>query len=263
MQVVRDVVGAGAGADHQHRFSGDVEIVAVAAGMQDRAAEIFGAFEFRNVRQAADAHRHHDVARMHGAGAAVGELDLRVPAALRVVVAAAEDGGAGPDVELHRLGVELEPVGELVLRDVDRPVVRERHVRKVVHADFVVQLQGAVALAPDVADALAAVDHERVDVHLAKPRRHHQPGLAGADHQHVGVARWRSRRRPRAGRASSPASARWRACPRGSGCGRWPAGTPSARCMVVSTVSACGAPAIAARSGGHSRGHGRAACRSG
>ena len=62
---------------------------------------------------------------------------------------------------------------------------------------FVVQGERVVALAPVVADALVAIDDQRVDAERAEPRRDREPRLAAAHHQHgrivigVGRALWR------------------------------------------------------------------------
>ena len=48
--------------------------------------------------------------------------------------------------------------------------------------------QRMVAPAPVVADALLAIDDQRIDIQLLQPCRDRQPGLAAADHQHVGIA---------------------------------------------------------------------------
>ena len=110
------------------------------------------------------------------------------PARVLFIVGAALEFNAVPVVELHRLGVGLEPVRELVLRDVDRPVRRERHVRQVVDVHLVVQRERVVAPAPVVADARPAVDDQRVDLELAEARRRREPALSAADHENRGVA---------------------------------------------------------------------------
>ena len=56
--------------------------------------------------------------------------------------------GGAPVVQLHHLGVHLQPVADLVLGREHRPVSRERQVRQVVVPDRVVQAQRLVALAP-------------------------------------------------------------------------------------------------------------------
>ena len=162
--------------------------VAVLAGMHHRAGKILQAGNIRQARDAADAGRQHDVARMHGALAAVGAAQRHGPAAGLLVVAAALELGLGPEVQLHAVDIGFEPVGELVLRDVGRPVRRKQHVGQVIDLHLVVQRQRVVALAPVVADPRLAVDDQRVDLQLLQPRGDAQPGLAAADHQHGRVA---------------------------------------------------------------------------
>jgi hypothetical protein len=127
-------------------------------------------------------------ARPHCPRRAVGAAQLDGPASLRIVIAAADEFRAGPEVQLHGVDIGFEPVGELVLRDVGRPVRRERHVGQVIDLDLVVQGQRVIALAPIVADPRLAVDDQRVDLELLQPRGDRQPGLSAADHQHIGVA---------------------------------------------------------------------------
>ena len=131
------------------------------------------------------------------------------PALSRLVVRAALEFRAGPVVELHRLHIGLEPVGELVLRDVGRPVRRKRHVGQVIDLHLVVQRQRVVALAPVVADALLAVDDQRVDAELrqararstARPVRRRPPAPPGRDrHSAAADLRWSSQLGPRKSR---------------------------------------------------------------
>ena len=49
---------------------------------------------------------------------------------------------------------------------------------------LVVQHQRVIAVAPVVADALFAIDDQRIDLQLTKPRRDRKPGLSAADDQH-------------------------------------------------------------------------------
>src|SRR5262252_96183 len=93
----------------------------------------------------------------------VGATKLDRPTSLRLVVAAAGELGAGPAVELHAVHIGFEPRGELVLRDIGRPVRRKRHVGQVVDVHLVVQDQRVITVAPVVADALLAIDDQRVD----------------------------------------------------------------------------------------------------
>ena len=142
------------------------------------------------------------MARMHGARAAVGAAQHHRPASFGLVVAAALEFGAGPEVQLHGFDIGLEPVGELVLGDIDRPVRRERHVGQVVDLHLIVQRQRMIALAPVVADARLAVDDQRIDLQLlsaaprskARPVRRRPPARRDRG-RHI-------RRRPCADRAS-------------------------------------------------------------
>ncbi len=188
MQVLRDVVAAVAGADHQRALTLPFLAVGVAAGMQHRAFEILQRRNLRQVRNAADAGGHHDMPRMHFARRAVGAAQRHVPALLRLVIRAAREFGAGPEVELHAFDIALEPVGELVLRNVGRPVRRKRHIGQVVDLHLVVQRQRVIAFAPVVADARLAVDDQRVDPQLLEARGDRKSGMAAADHQHDRIA---------------------------------------------------------------------------
>ena len=84
--------------------------------------------DIRHVRDAADAGRHDDMARAKGPSAAVASAKRRRPGSAGVVIGRLGQLMAGPEIQLHRFHVELEPVGELVLGDVDGPVRRKRHV---------------------------------------------------------------------------------------------------------------------------------------
>ena len=86
------------------------------------------------------------------------------------------------------LGIGLEPVRELVLRDVDRQVRRERQVGQVVDVHLVVQRQRVVALAPVVADARPCGRRSGCRRRAAQARGDRKPGLAAADHQHGRIA---------------------------------------------------------------------------
>ena len=128
------------------------------------------------------------MARVHDALAAVGAAQRDVPLPARVVIAAAGEFGAGPEIQLQGVDVRLEPVRQHVLRNVNRPGRRERHIGHMVDVHFVVQRQRVIALAPIVADALVPVDDQRIDAELLQPRRDREAGLAAADHEHSGVA---------------------------------------------------------------------------
>ena len=152
--------------------------------MQDRAGEILQAWNIRQIGNVADAGRHHDMARMHLAGFAVGQTQHDRPASVLLVVGAAGEFRACPKIEFHVLGIGLEPAGDLVLGNVARPVRRKRHVGEVVDMHLVVQGQGMIAAPPIVPDARFAIDDERVDIQLCQPCGDGQPGMPPADHEH-------------------------------------------------------------------------------
>ena len=188
MQVLRDVVAAVAGADHDGALALPALAVVILAGMHHLAGKVLQAGDFRHARNAADAGRQHDMARMHGALAAVGAAQRHRPAAVLLVVTAALELGLGPEVQLHGLDIGLEPVGELVLRNVGRPVRREVQIGQVIDLNLIMQRQRMVALAPIVADTLLAIDDQRIDVQLFQPRGDGKAGLAAADHEDGRVA---------------------------------------------------------------------------
>ena len=125
---------------------------------------------------------------MHRARRPVGAAQRDRPPPFAFVVRAARELGARPVVELHAFHIGLEPVGELVLGNVGRPVRRKRHVGQVIDLHLVVQGQRVIAVAPVVADARLAIDDQGVDLQLGEPRRDRKPGLAAADHQHGRIA---------------------------------------------------------------------------
>ena len=110
------------------------------------------------------------------------------PAAVGVVVAAASEFGVRPAVQLHRFRVHLQPVPQHVLGDIFRPGRRERHIGQVVDLDLIVQSQRMIPHPPVVADARKLIDHQRIDIQLAKARRDRQAVLAAADNQHLRIA---------------------------------------------------------------------------
>jgi hypothetical protein len=157
VQVLGDVVAAVAGTYHEDVPAPPGFAVVVLAGVEDRAGEVAQTRDVRQVRDAADAGRHDDVARAHLPRAAFA-AQQDGPALLLLVVRAALERGGGPVVELQRLDIGLEPAGELVLGNVGRPARRKRHVGQVVDVHLVVQGERMVAPAPVVADARPAVD---------------------------------------------------------------------------------------------------------
>ena len=94
----------------------------------------------RNVRLTRHASRENQLLRSQDDRLPV-PLDFDCPLAGRLVVVRALCLGVAPVVQLHDLGVGLEPVSHLVLRSEHWPVVRELEVRHVVVPDWVVQAQ--------------------------------------------------------------------------------------------------------------------------
>src|SRR5258708_21518601 len=113
IKIVRDVVTAVAGADHDRALALPVLAVVVLARMHHGALKIVQAGNLRHARNAADASGEHDMAWMHGAFAAVGTAQRHGPALLLLVIAAARELGLGPEVQLHAFDIGFEPVGEL------------------------------------------------------------------------------------------------------------------------------------------------------
>ena len=140
MQILREVMSAGASADDQHRLSLYVELVGRAAGMQNRAGELIRPLKTGNVRKTADTGCQNDMTRSHRSHATIGRPQAHGPMPVRAVVFSAQKRGFCPNVELHSLGIERQPVGKFVLRNEDRPSVGERQIGKMIYAYFVVQL---------------------------------------------------------------------------------------------------------------------------
>src|SRR5207245_2545480 len=86
------------------------------------------------------------------------------PSLFCFVVGPAPELRGCPVAELHAFHVGLEPAGKLVFGNVGRPVRWKRHVRKVVDLHLVVQGQGAITVAPVVADALSAVYDQSLEL---------------------------------------------------------------------------------------------------
>ena len=53
---------------------------------------------------------------------------------------------------------------------------------------LIVQDQRVIALAPVVADALFAIDDQRIDLQLREARGDRKSGVSAADHEHIRVA---------------------------------------------------------------------------
>ena len=184
VQVERDVVGAAAGAEDERVLPLPGRAAVEAFGMDDLPLEIAKARQVRDHGIAADAVGEDEMPGPDDALAAVGAPQPGGPAFRRVVPGAADEFRVRPAVDLHGVGVELEPVSQHVLRDVFRPGRRKFHVGQMVQVDRVVQRQRVVALPPAVADARPLLDDKGIDAQLVQPRRDRETRLGGADHQH-------------------------------------------------------------------------------
>jgi hypothetical protein len=127
------------------------------------------------------------VAWPHDAFRPVASAQRDAPFRFLVIISACNEFMAGPEVQLHRLDIGFEPIGELVLRDVDGKRWRERQMGQVVDVHFIVQRQRMIARAPVVADAFVPIDDQRVDAKLMKARRNRKSGLPATDDEHGGV----------------------------------------------------------------------------
>ena len=179
---------AGAGADDQRLFTAPSFAGSELAGVQDGALERVEAGELGPDRNGRYAGREHYVARPYLAGRTVVALQRQCPTPTGIVVGACSECCAGPDVEFHRLGIELEPVGQFVLGDINRPRLGKRQVGEVIDEHLVVQRQRVIALAPIVADTRMPVDNERVDAKSTKARGEGEPGLSRAHDHACGIA---------------------------------------------------------------------------
>jgi hypothetical protein len=92
-----------------------------------------------------------------------GSLDGSGPLACSIVPRTREELRLHPNIELERLCVGFEPLGELVLWGEDGPVIREWDVGHVVIPDRVVKDQLMVSLAPIISDSIVAVDNKGRD----------------------------------------------------------------------------------------------------
>ena len=97
LQVLRHIVGAGAGADDQDAFVLAALRAGIGAGMDDLALELVERRDCRQVGDAGDAGGHNHMSRPQGAGAA-GLFQLHRPAAVGLVVSAAAEFGFRPEI---------------------------------------------------------------------------------------------------------------------------------------------------------------------
>src|SRR4030088_2252408 len=100
MQILRDVVAAIAGADHDRALALPVLAVVVLAGMHHLALKILDPGDIPHAWNAADAGSEHHMARMHGAAGAVGAAQRHGPTAFVLVLVAALEFGLFPEIQL-------------------------------------------------------------------------------------------------------------------------------------------------------------------
>ena len=143
-----------------------------------------------NIRQAGPAEqpcRQDQLLRVERHGpAAAGDLEL--PFLARIVIGGRTALRPVPDIDVHYLGIGIEPIGELVLRRIDRPGLGIGKIRHGVEPARRVQRQALMAFAPRVGVALAALDHQGRHVEPGQPRGKRKAGMAGADDHAVGLA---------------------------------------------------------------------------
>ncbi len=187
-QILRHVVAAVAGADHDRLAPVPRRAVGVLAGMHHRAGEVVEARERRLDRNGTDAGGEDDMARMQHALGAVAALQGHRPALRGFVIAAGGQLRVGPVVEVEILDIGFEPVRQLVLGNEHRKGRRERHQRQVIDVHLVVQGERVIAPPPVVADPLVAIDDQRVDAQRPQARGGGEARLAAADHEHDGIA---------------------------------------------------------------------------
>ena len=104
-----------------------------------------------------------------------------------MILSAATEGGV-PVVQLHDLGVHLQPIADLVLRREHRPMVGKRQVGEVVVPHGVVQAERLVAIPPRIAGAMVLFDDERRHFQAFQPRRQSDAALSAADDDAVGLS---------------------------------------------------------------------------
>ena len=98
-------------------------------------------------------------------------------------------GRGAPVVELHDLGIHLEPVADLVLGREHRPVRRERQIGHVVVPDRIMQAERLVAVPPAVARTRVLLDDDGRHAVHPQPRAEPDGALAAADDDDVGLFR--------------------------------------------------------------------------
>ena len=188
VQILRHIMPAIAGAQHQRLLAAPGRAAGEAVGMDDVAGKGFKPRQLRHFGNTADAIGKNNMARCHFSYRAICAAQPHAPMPGLGIIVTAQEFRAGPDIDFQRPGVMLKPIGQHVFRDVFRPGRREGHIGQVVHMHLVMQRQRMIALAPIIPDATMLFDHKRIQPKLTKPRRNPKPRLARANYQHNRVA---------------------------------------------------------------------------
>ena len=166
-----DIVGRVVGADDHRALAGIGVRSGMPGGVVLVAIEPLHPWIVREVRLAGHAGGEHQLPGAQRDLAAV-PRDDHGPLLRRLVVARPFAGRGSPVIELHDLGVHLEPVADLVLGREDRPVRWKRQIGQVVVPDRIMEAERLVALAPAIAGALVELDDDgRHAEHAAAWRR--------------------------------------------------------------------------------------------
>src|ERR1700677_1946975 len=142
--------------------------------------------ECRQIQLRGHAGRKHELLGVQRDFLAIA-IDDDLPFLLLRIESRALDGRFGPIVQLHHLGVHLQPIADLVLGREHRPILRKVDIGQMVVPDRIVQTERLIALAPGVAGALVLFRDDRGHAKLPEARAKPNGALAAADDQHIGL----------------------------------------------------------------------------
>ena len=182
-----DIVSGIVGAHHDHLLATIGIRPRVLAGVLLLTFEGFGPRKVRHIGHARHARGQHQLLGPQGHGLAVA-YHLDHPLAARLIELSTLTGRGVPVIELHDLGIHLQPVRDLVLGREHRPVCREGDVRHVVVPHRIMQTQGLVAIAPGIARTRILVDHDGWHIHLSEPRGQPDAALTATDDHAIRLA---------------------------------------------------------------------------
>ena len=111
------------------------------------------------------------------------------PFAFGFIKAGGLGSGAGPVIQLHHLGVHLEPIADLVLGAEDGPVLGELDVGQMIVPDRVMQAERLVAVTPAVSGTVVLFHDDGRHTQLPKARAQRDATLPTADDQAIGLGR--------------------------------------------------------------------------